>query len=223
MKIFVSWSGGKDSALAAYRAQRQGHQVVCLLNVIAEDGIRTRSHGLPAQVIELQAQAMGVPLIQVKTSWEEYEVRFKDAVQALIGKGVTGGVFGDMALDEHREWVERVCAEVWIHPLLPLWGEDPYALLEEFWALGFRTLVVASRLGPESPGRWLDRKLVTEMVARGAHPCGEEGEYHTLVIDGPLFRHPLPIRWNHQTESAISLHQDVWFLNVKATLESRDG
>lgn len=223
MKLFVSWSGGKDSALAAYRARQQGHQIAYLLNCVAEDGARTRSHGLPAEVIGLQTQAMGIPLIQVQTSWEEYEAHFKDTMCMLVHMGVTGGVFGDMAIDEHREWVERVCAEVGIHPLLPLWDEDPYALLEEFWASGFRALVVASRLGPEFLGRWLDRALVAEMVARGAHPCGEEGEYHTLVTDGPLFRRPLSVRWDEQPERAVHLHQDVWFLNVEVALEGRNA
>ncbi|MGQ9467590.1 MAG: diphthine--ammonia ligase [Anaerolineae bacterium] len=218
MKLFVSWSGGKDSALAAYRALRQGHPIAYLLNCVTEEGDRTRSHGLPAEVIGLQAQAMGIPLIQVQTSWEEYEAHFKDAMQMLARMGIGGGVFGDMAIDEHREWVERVCAEVGLRPLLPLWGDDPEALLEEFWQAGFQAVVVATRLGPEFLGRWLDRALVTEMVARGAHPCGEEGEYHTLVTAGPLFRRSLSVRWDSRPKGAIHHHQGVWFLDVEVAL-----
>ncbi len=224
MKLFVSWSGGKDSALAAYRARQQGYQIAYLLNCISEDGARARSHGLPAEVISLQAQAMDIPLIQVRTSWEEYEAHFKEAMEMLTRAGVTGGVFGDMALEEHREWVERVCAEVGITPLLPLWGDGPDDLLEEFWSVGFRAIVVASREDPSWLGRPLDRALVAEIRAWGAHPCGEMGEYHTLVTAGPLFRQRLIVRpAGADTSAAVRQHQGVWFLDITAVLEGTNG
>jgi len=213
MRVFVSWSGGKDSALAAYRAWKQGHRLAYLLNCVAEDGSRTRSHGLPAEVIGLQARAMGVPLLQVRTSWEEYEAKFKETLRTLRASGVEGGVFGDLDIEEHRAWVERVCAEVGVQPLLPLWKDDPGRLLEEFWGAGFRAIVVATRLDPELVGRWLDSTLVREVTERGAHPCGENGEYHTLVTDGPLFRCPLSIEFLEGRP--VSYERDgVWFLNV---------
>lgn len=224
MKLFVSWSGGKDSALAAYRARQQGHQLAYLLNCVDEDGARSRSHGLPAEVIGLQARAMDIPLIQVHTSWEEYEAHFKEAMGMLVRVGVTGGVFGDMAIEEHRAWVERVCAEVGIAPLLPLWGEDPEELLEEFWAAGFRAVVVASRIDPAWVGRPLDRALVAEIRARGAHPCGEWGEYHTLVTEGPLFRGRLVVRLPEgDGPLPVHQHQDAWFLDAPVVLEGADG
>ena len=217
VRLFVSWSGGKDSALAAYRAWREGHQLTYLLNCTAEDGIRTRSHGLPVEVIDLQARAMGMPLLRVQTSWNEYEAKFKEAVRTLRDEGVEGGVFGDMAIEDHREWVERVCAEVGVQALLPLWGDDPWALLVEFWNAGFQAVVVATRLEPGFVGRPLDSVLVAEMVSRGAHPCGEGGEYHTLVTDGPLFRFPLHIEFPES--QSISYERDgVWFLNVAGIL-----
>ncbi len=222
MNLLISWSGGKDSALAAYRAQRQGHRLVCLLNCAAEDGSRVRSHGFPAEVVALQARAMGLPLAQVYTSWEEYEAHFKDALRTLKASEIEGGVFGDMDLEGHREWVERVCGEVGLQPLLPLWKADPWALLEEFWGAGFQALVVATRLDPAFLGRPLGRELVAEMVARGAHPCGEQGEYHTLVTDGPLFRRPLRVEIPPGAP-AVREHDGVWFLNLTARLEGRVG
>lgn len=222
MNLFVSWSGGKDSALAAYRAQKQGHHLAYLLNCAAEDGSRVRSHGFPAEVITLQARAMGVPLLQVYTTWEAYEANFKDALRTLRVSGVEGGVFGDMDLEEHREWVERVCAEVGMRPLLPLWKADPWALLEEFWQAGFRALVVATRLDPAFLGHELDRELVAEMEARGAHPCGERGEYHTLVTDGPLFQRPLRVEIPPNAP-AFHEHDGVWFLNLTVRLENGIG
>lgn len=217
MRLFVSWSGGKDSALAAYRAWKQGHRLAYLLNCVAEDGSRTRSHGLPAEVIGLQARAMGIRLCQVQTSWDEYEAKFKDAMRALQVGGVEGGVFGDMDIEEHREWVERVCAEVGIKPLLPLWKEDPGLLLEEFWNAGFRAIVVATWLDPALVGRWLDRALVTEITERGAHPCGENGEYHTFVTAGPFFRFPLHVALP-EGQPIFYERDGVWFLNIADVL-----
>ncbi|MCS7281938.1 MAG: diphthine--ammonia ligase [Anaerolineae bacterium] len=222
MKLFVSWSGGKDSALAAYRAWQQGHHLAYLLNCAAEDGSRVRAHGFPAEVVALQARAMGIPLVQVYTSWEDYEANFKDALRTLKASGVEGGVFGDMDIEEHREWVERVCAEVGMRPLLPLWKAEPWALLEEFWKAGFRALVVATRLGPAFLGRFLDRELVAEMEALGAHPCGERGEYHTLVTDGPLFRRPLQVKCPAGAPH-IYEHEGHWFLNLTVRLENGLG
>ncbi|MCX7680437.1 MAG: diphthine--ammonia ligase [Anaerolineae bacterium] len=222
MNLFVSWSGGKDSALAAYRARQQGHRLAYLLNCAAEDGSRVRAHGFPAGVVALQARAMGMPLVQVYTSWEAYEANFKDALRTLQASGVEGGVFGDMDIEEHREWVERVCTEVGLQPLLPLWKADPWALLEEFWGAGFRALVVATRLDPLFVGRPLDRELVAEMVVQGAHPCGERGEYHTLVTDGPLFQYPLRVERPSDAPSFYE-HDGHWFLNFTARLENGIG
>ena len=120
MKVFSSWSGGKESALATYKATSQGHQVLYLVNFISEDGERSRSHGIKAEVLDLQAKAIGIPIVQVKTSWEDYEKNFKKVVEKLKEKGIQGGVFGDMDLEEHREWLERVCGELEIKPILPL-------------------------------------------------------------------------------------------------------
>ncbi|MCS7179082.1 MAG: diphthine--ammonia ligase [Anaerolineae bacterium] len=220
MNLFVSWSGGKDSALAAYRARQQGYRLACLLNCATEDGSRVRSHGFPAGVIALQARAMGIPLLQVYTSWEDYETNFIDALRNLKAAGVEGGVFGDMDIEEHREWIERACAAVGLWPLLPLWKASPWALLEEFWEAGFQAVVVATRLDPAFLGRPLDRDLVAEMVARGAHPSGERGEYHTLVTDGPLFQRPLRVELPPDAPR-LGEHNGTWYLNLTVRLESR--
>jgi diphthine-ammonia ligase len=216
VNVFSSWSGGKECALATYRAISQGHEVLYLLNFISDDGERSRSHGTKASVLALQAQAVGIPLLQVKTSWEDYEQNFKRAVAELKGKGIEGGVFGDIDLEEHREWVERVCGEVGIKAFLPLWGAKPEKLIEEFLELKFKAMVVATRLDEDFLGRVLDEPMVKQMCRLGSHPCGESGEYHTFVTEGPIFKKRLKV-----TRGESKKIENMWFQDISAELQER--
>jgi diphthine-ammonia ligase len=209
MRVFSSWSGGKESALATYKAIRQGHEVLYLLNLISEDGERSRSHGTKASVLTLQAEAIGIPIVQVKTSWEDYEENFKKAVRGLKDKGIEGGVFGDIDLKEHREWVEKVCGEVGIRAFLPLWGAKPEKLIEELLELEFKAMVVAARLDKNLLGKILDKALVKQISKLGSHPCGESGEYHTFVFRGPIFRKALKVSKGQSTKI-----NDMWFQDI---------
>ncbi len=214
MKVFSSWSGGKECALATYKAISQGHEVLYLLNFVSEDDQRSRSHGIKASVVALQAEAIGIPLIQVKTSWENYEENFKKAVGELKNKGIEGGVFGDIDLEEHREWVERVCSEVRIKAFLPLWGTKPEKLIEEFLKLKFKAIIVATRLEENFLGKVLDKALVRQISKLGSHPCGENGEYHTFVTEGPIFRKALKV-----TKGESKKIDNVWFWEISAELQ----
>jgi diphthine-ammonia ligase len=213
VKAFSSWSGGKECALATYKAISQGHEVLYLLNFVTEDGERSRSHGIKASVVALQAKAIGIPLIQVKTSWEDYEENFKKAVGELKNKGIEGGVFGDIDLEEHREWVERVCSEVGIKAFLPLWGIKPEELIEELLELKFKAIIVATRLDENFLGKVLDKALVKQISKLGSHPCGENGEYHTFVTEGPIFKKALEI-----TRGESKKIDNVWFWEISAEL-----
>jgi diphthine-ammonia ligase len=214
VKVFSSWSGGKECALATYKAIAQGHEVLYLLNFISEDGERSRSHGVKASVLALQAEAIGIPLIQVKTSWENYEENFKKVVTEYKDKGIEGGVFGDIDLEEHREWVERVCSEVGIKAFLPLWRIKPEKLIKEFLKLKFKAIVVATRLEENFLGRVLDKALVRQIIKLGSHPCGENGEYHTFVIEGPIFRQALKVTNGERKE-----RDNMWFWEISAELQ----
>ena len=216
MKVFSSWSGGKECALATYKAISQGHEVLYLLNFISEDGERSRSHGTKASVLALQAEAIGIPLIQVQTSWEDYEENFKKAVRELQDKGIEGGVFGDMDLEEHREWVERVCSEMGIKAILPLWGIKAEDLIEEFLKLKFKAIVIATRLEENFLGKLLDKALVKQISKLGSHPCGENGEYHTFVTDGPIFRKALKV-----TRGERKRRDNVWFWEISTKVIAR--
>jgi Predicted ATPases of PP-loop superfamily len=214
MKVFASWSGGKESALATYKAISQGYQVSNLVNFVSEDGGRSRSHGISASVLDLQARAIGIPIIQIKTSWENYEENFKKAVTELKGKGIEGGVFGDMDLEEHREWIERLCSEIQMKPILPLWKLEPERLLTDFWQSGFKAIVVATSLAESLLGKSLDRDFLDEIQRFNCHPCGESGEYHTFVTSGPIFKKPLRV-----TQGKRERRDKVWFLEICAELE----
>jgi diphthine-ammonia ligase len=213
VNVFSSWSGGKECALATYKAVSQGHEVRYLLNFVSEDGERSRSHGTKASVLALQAGAIGIPLIQVKTSWEDYEESFKKVVRGLESKGIEGGVFGDMDLEEHREWVERACSEVGMKAFLPLWGTKAEELVEEFLKLEFKAIIVATRLEENLLGKTLDQTLVRQISRLGSHPCGENGEYHTFVTGGPIFRKLLKV-----TGGETRKIDNVWFWDISAEL-----
>ena len=214
MKVFASWSGGKECALATYKAISQGHKVLYLLNFISEDGERSRSHGIKAGVLTLQAEAIGIPIIQVKTSWENYEENFKKVVSELRDKGIEGGIFGDIDLEEHREWVERVCGEVGIKAFLPLWGIKPEKLIDEFLKLKFKAVVIATKLEEGLLGKVLDKALVSQISRLGSHPCGESGEYHTFVKAGPIFSRAIKV-----TRGERERRDNMWFWEISAELQ----
>ncbi len=196
--VFVSWSGGKDGCLALYRAINSGLDVRCLLNMVTEDGRRSRSHGISAAVINEQAQALAIPIVQRPTTNDNYEAVFIEALKEYKREGINGGVFGDIDFNAHREWIDRVCKKADIIPHLPLWLESQAELMEEFIDAGFKTVVVAVKadlLGKEVLGRTVDRQFMSYLAGLGKDitPCGEAGEYHTLVVDGPLFKKRLEI------------------------------
>jgi len=212
----ASWSGGKDSCLACWRALQAGARVRWLVNFSSETYGRVRFHGVTEALIARQAAATGIELFLKPTrdAMDGYEQGFREGVGALRERGMTHMVFGDVHLDEHREWVERVCGELGVIAVEPLWGDDPVALLHEFVDAGFRALVVsamAEHFGPEFLGRMVDHALIDGLVARGdIDPCGENGEYHTFVFDGPIFERPVeferhgPVRRNGH-----------WFLDIR--------
>jgi diphthine-ammonia ligase len=192
----ASWSGGKDSCFAYWKAISQGLKVSHLLNFINTDSTKAMSHGLDSQLIALQAQAMGLPILQQKVTWETYEAGFKDALEKLKLKGISGLVTGDIYLQEHKDWIDRVCGESGVKALLPLWEMDTAHLLTDFIDAGFKAIIVSVKakfLGKEWLGRQVDKKLAFELGQIGVDVCGEAGEFHTFVYDGPSFKRPVKI------------------------------
>jgi uncharacterized protein (TIGR00290 family) len=194
-KAAVSWSGGKDSCLALHRVRNE-FEITTLLTIFSEDGTRSRSHGLRPEVLAAQASAMKLELLTRKASWENYENRFLDALRSLQAGGVECVVFGDIFLDAHREWVERVCGSVGLRAFEPLWNEPTTALINEFLALGGQARIVAINRAKLDES-WLATSIGPETVERfrelGIDPCGEYGEYHTVVEWAPGFAHSLDL------------------------------
>jgi diphthine-ammonia ligase len=178
MTAAVSWSGGKDC---------------CLLAMFDETGERTRSHAIPRAVMQAQADALGLELMAPSAGWADYEPTFIDALKDLRARGVADVVFGDIDLAPHREWEEKVCASAGVTPHLPLWQEDRRALAAEVLDLGYHALVVCTDdrwLGPSFCGRLYDRAFI-QGLPESVDVCGENGEFHTFVSDGPPFRSPV--------------------------------
>lgn len=214
MKTFVSWSGGKDSALACYLSMRDKKlEVACFLNMVCGDGKHSRTHGVGSELLRLQAEISGVPIVQRKTGWDAYEEEFKCAVCGLKKENIHTGVFGDIDLEEHRDWVERVCGEAGIEPIFPLWKKKREEILEEFMDLGFEAVVVAARaevLGKEWIGRKIDGDFIKELrILNNVDLCGEAGEYHTFVYAAPFFKKKIEIFNTKKIRREAN-----WFLDI---------
>ena len=216
MAAISSWSGGKDSCLACYRAMKEGYRITYLLNFISKEHKRCCFHGIEARLIKLQADSIGIPLIQkeVTADMKQYEEEFKAAVSDI--KDTRSMVFGDIYLDEHKDWVERVCGDINVTAVEPLWNNSPQRLIEEFIDLGFKAVIVscqADKFDRGFVGRTIDKNLLLELKERNICPCGENGEFHTLVVDGPIFKKRIEI-----LESEPVLKEGFWkywFLDIK--------
>ncbi len=214
MKAFCCWSGGKDSAFSFYKAiQDWDIKVVYFLNMISEDGKRSRTHGISSELLRLQAKTIGLPIIQRRTTWKTYEKKFKKVVLEFKKKGINTGIFGDIDLQAHRDWVERVCKECGIKPLFPLWQGARKEVLQEFIYSGFKAVVVAVKadvLGSMWVGREIDEEFIEELrKLDNVDLCGEAGEYHTFVLSGPIFKKRIKILKTEKIQRDKS-----WFLNI---------
>ncbi|MEJ2657415.1 MAG: diphthine--ammonia ligase [Desulfobacterales bacterium] len=217
--FFCSWSGGKDSCLALYHAIQDGGTPHSLLTILSEDCVTSRSHSLHKGLIEKQARSLGMQPVFRSASWHQYEEEFVSALHEFKKSGIEVGVFGDIDVDSHREWVRRVCDSAGIVPLHPLWKRDRRELLEEFIGLGFRAQIIVineQKMDKRFLGKIIDVHTITEMEKTGIDPSGELGEYHTVVTDGPIFSSRLEIKTADERQ-----HEGYWFLNVNLKPECK--
>lgn len=195
---FVSWSGGKDSCLALYKAMKQGYNPRQLLTMFSIENNISTAHRLKEEIIKAQARAAGIQYSIGMAFYNGYEETFVNNLKQFKEQGIDYGIFGDIDIDEHKQWENRVCKKASIIPVLPLWKMDRRELVKEFLSTGFKAriiLVNTTMLDIRFLGQDLSPSLIKEIEEYGADACGENGEYHTVVYDGPIFEKPVDIKF----------------------------
>ena len=194
MKFVISYSGGKESALALYRTIAKGHEPIALITTFNTDTERSHFHGLSESVLKVVSNALEIPLWLVKTDNKDYAKNFEAVLRRAKGQGASACVFGDIDIAEHRQWCSERCENIGIEAMFPLWGESRKCIVHEVVDRGFAaniTTVNTRYLGDEFLGQKLTKELAERINACGADICGENGEYHTFVSEGPIFRRPI--------------------------------
>lgn len=211
-EILCSWSGGKDSCFALMQAINLGYTPKVLLNVLNEDGQISRSHGIPFSILQQQANAADLHLHCISSSWQEYEMHFTNALTELKnGFHLTHAIFGDIDLQPHRDWEEKVCTNAGLTAVLPLWQQDRRTLVTQMLEAGIETMIVSCNevMGERFIGQLITPVLIDELEAMGIDACGENGEFHTLVLDCPLFKERIDVKVNKTLH-----HGNYWFAEL---------
>jgi uncharacterized protein (TIGR00290 family) len=207
-KYALMWSGGKDSALALHRATAAGVRVTRLINFHDAATGRVRFHATRVNMIRAQADAAGIELRAIGTSWPEMEARLVAELAGLRSEGFAGVVFGDIHLAGVRAWYEDRVKVAGLEHVEPIWGEEPIQLVREFVEAGGRAVITCvdlSRLDSAWLGRIIDERFLADIAATQADPCGENGEFHTFAFQGPVFKHPVMWRAGEtRSESGFS-------------------
>ena len=213
-QVFVSWSGGKDSCLSYCKAIESGLKVRYLVNIVNDDGIFECTHGLPANLIREQARAIGIPMIQLRTSGDKYKVDIQNLCRRLKQQGINGAVFGNG--DVQHQWVDEVCSGVGVKAHFPLDELSKDEIIQQLVDLGFEAITVTAR-ADVLDGEWLGRKIDLDFLKQfnelnrimSLSPSEKAGVYHSTVLNGPIFNYGLEIR-----DSSKELRNGFWFLNV---------
>ena len=212
-KFIVSYSGGKDSTLALYYAMQVG-KALGLIVMLEEQGLRSRSHAMSMEIIQAQANALGLPIITASSSWNDYETEFLKLLADAKQQGADVLVTGDLDMPEHGCWHDRMTQQAGLKLCMPLWERPHREVIEEFIQLGFKTMIVTVNLDlgmkVDDLGKILTLDYIQELENRGIDPCGEGGEFHSTVIDGPLFTAPIAVR-----KGDILYHENYAFLALE--------
>lgn len=199
-KVILSWSGGKDAALTLYELRKSKKYVVsALLTTVTEEYDRISMHGVRRVLLELQTQAVGLPLEKVliskDTSDEEYGLKMQEVLEKCLAAGISSVAFGDIFLEDVRKYREDNLSRIGMEAVFPLWQKDTGELAQTFIDLGFEAVVTcvdSDFLDGAFVGRAFDERFLSELPL-DIDPCGENGEFHTFVYAGPLFRSTIPL------------------------------
>jgi len=202
-KFIASYSGGKDSILAIHRAIKSGLSPLELIITYNTDADRSWFHGLTENIIQKVSDSLGMPITFIKTSGEKYEENFEKALAEAKSKGAEVCVFGDIDIENHLEWCTLRCEKAGLIPYFPLWKEERKKVVYEFIDSGFSAIIIivnTSKLSKDLVGKILSRDVVDSIEENGADICGENGEYHTFVFDGPIFKNKIDFAANEKIE-----------------------
>ncbi len=214
--VLMSWSGGKDSCIALYEIQRaQKYRVAALVTTVTRDYDRISMHGVRRGLLEEQATSLGLPLHKVfiskETTNEEYEIRMSEAFSVYRDRGIDSMVFGDLFLEDIRAYREQFLARHQMRGLFPVWQRDTGLFIRQFLELGFRAVVTcvdSNVLDQSFAGRLIDESFLSSLPAQ-VDPCGENGEFHSFVFDGPIFTQPVRFSLGETI-----LRESFWFRDL---------
>jgi uncharacterized protein (TIGR00290 family) len=216
-KVLFSWSGGKDSALALYELRKRAeYQIAALLTVLTKDYDRTSMHGVRRILLEQQAQSLGLALEKVviskNSSNEEYECKIGEILEKYEAAGVCAVVFGDVFSEDLRKYRENNLSKIGIKGVFPLWKIDTTELAQTFIGSGFKAIITcvdSNVLDKTFVGRSFDEQFLSELPS-GVDPCGENGEFHSFVYDGPIFRG----RIEHRTRGVVLREKRFYYCDL---------
>ncbi|KQT19267.1 ATP-binding protein [Chryseobacterium sp. Leaf404] len=197
-KAIFNWSSGKDSALALYKILKEDQfEVTSLLTSINKEFQRISMHGVPVSLLEKQAESLGLNLIKMEIpkepSMEEYQKIMSETMNEIKSQGVTHSIFGDIFLEDLKEYREKQLETIGMKAFFPLWKQNTTDLIHEFLDLGFKTIVTCvneTYLDKSFAGRIIDKDFIKDLPVN-VDPCGENGEFHTFTFDGPIFKNPI--------------------------------
>lgn len=196
MKAVVLWGGGKDACMACYKAMNSGYTIECLLNFTFKGSKHSISHHLRNDILLKQSQALGIKLIQKESEWGNAEERYIKAFSSLKKQGIGYAVFGDIFLKEHYDWLRKVSVASGLTPVFPLWKLKTKDIITEFLDKGFETVILNLKydlFGEKWLGKRLSNEFIDYLIKNNLDPCGEYGEFHTFVTNGPIFKKKIVI------------------------------
>lgn len=192
-RILLSWSGGKDSCMALHEIQKSNGYEIVLLTTVTEDYDRISMHGVRRTLLERQAESLGLHLVKVyipkKSTQEEYELRMKEVLTKHQNEGANSVAFGDIFLEDLRRYREENLYRIGMRGIFPIWRKNTSELIRRFIDLGFKAVVTCvdpKALDPSFAGRVIDDDFISQLPVH-VDPCGENGEFHSFVFDGPIF------------------------------------
>ncbi len=196
MKAVALWGGGKDACMACYKAMNSGYTIECLLNFTFKGSNHSVSHYLKKGALVKQAQALGIKLIQKESEWGNAKESYIKTFSSLKKQGIDYAIFGDIFLKEHYDWLKEVSIASGLTPVFPLWKLKTKDIITEFLDKGFETVILNLKydlFGEEWLGKKVSNEFIDHLIRNNMDPCGEYGEFHTFVTDGPIFKKKIVI------------------------------